>query len=213
VPNGGKAESSGGRAGSTDDRELRSQGRRTQARLLEAGMNVLADKGYHAARVDDIVKAAEVSHGTFYLYFANKQELLRALAERCADEMAGVIAALGPVSPDAAGRRTVRVWLDEFVANYARYGVVIRAWMEGTVSDPELVQLGSRTFGAVAETLVDRVQQAGAVPADDAGLGAASLLALIERHTYYVDSRGGGVDDTTLDTLAALVHRGWFNGN
>lgn len=201
------------RSAKGEDRELRTQGRRTRARLLDAGMTVLADKGYHAARVDDIVKAADVSHGTFYLYFANKQELLKALAVQCADEMTGVIAALGPVSPDPAGQATVREWLGEFVATYQRYGVVIRAWMEDTVNDKELVQLGMRTFGAVADTLVERVRDAGAASVPDATMGAAALLALIERFTYYVTSRGAaGADDASLDTLAALVHRGWFGG-
>ena len=40
--------------------------------LLDAGVEVYASKGYFAARVDDIVKLARTSHGTFYLYFANK---------------------------------------------------------------------------------------------------------------------------------------------
>jgi AcrR family transcriptional regulator len=196
-----------------DDRALRSQGRRTRTKLLEAGLAVLAEKGYHAARVDDIVAAADVSHGTFYLYFANKPELLRALAEQCAEQMTGVIAALEPVTPDASGRETVRTWLAEFVDNYGRYGVVIRAWMEDTANDPRLVELGGRAFGLVTSTLVERVRGAGAVAPADAELGAAALLALIERHTYYVTSRGAEVDDDVLDTLAALVHRGWFNGS
>ncbi|MEZ5136555.1 MAG: helix-turn-helix domain-containing protein [Acidimicrobiales bacterium] len=69
----------------TDGRELRRQGRKTMAKLLEAGMTVLAERGYHAARVDDVVRTADVSHGTFYLYFSNKEELFQALAVRCAD--------------------------------------------------------------------------------------------------------------------------------
>ena len=68
-------------------RELRAQGRKTMRRLLDAGMRVFAERGYHAARVDDIVRAARTSHGTFYLYFANKEDLLRALAVECAQEM------------------------------------------------------------------------------------------------------------------------------
>ena len=55
--------------------------------LLDAGGEVFATKGYYAARVDDIVKLAETSHGTFYLYFANKEELFRALAAEVSDEM------------------------------------------------------------------------------------------------------------------------------
>ena len=53
------------------ERELRAQGRKTMRKLLDAGMTVFERRGYHAARVDDIVKVARTSHGTFYLYFAN----------------------------------------------------------------------------------------------------------------------------------------------
>jgi AcrR family transcriptional regulator len=58
------------------NRELRAQGRKTMKRLLDAGMRVCAERGYHVARVDDIVRAARTSHGMFSLYFANKEDLL-----------------------------------------------------------------------------------------------------------------------------------------
>ena len=67
--------------------------------LLDAGAEVFAAKGYHAARVDDIVKLAETSHGTFYLYFSNKEELFRALAAEVADEMQALAESLGPLEP------------------------------------------------------------------------------------------------------------------
>ena len=86
-------------------------------------MTVLADRGYHAARVDDIVSVADVSHGTFYLYFSNKEELLKALAERCAEEMAGVVSGLGEVDPGPDGLEVIRTWLADFVDTYRRYGV------------------------------------------------------------------------------------------
>jgi AcrR family transcriptional regulator len=201
-------------AAGSDGRELRSQGRRTRARLLDAGMEVLGAKGYHAARVDDIVEAASVSHGTFYLYFANKQELLSALAAQCAEEMTRVVGGLPAVSPDPAGRTTVRAWLGEFVATYRRYGVVIRAWMEDTVNDRELIELGRDTFGVVSASLVDRLVEAEAPNVSDPQLGAVALMALIERFTYYLASRGDPAGDAAaLDTLAAMVHRGWFAGS
>src|SRR5205823_9576442 len=53
-------------------RELRARGQRTVRKLLDAGIEVFGTKGYFPARVDDIVKVARTSHGTFYLYFANK---------------------------------------------------------------------------------------------------------------------------------------------
>lgn len=54
------------------ERKLSARGRQTLASLLEAGLEVLAEKGYRQTRVDDICRQAGVSHGTFYLNFANK---------------------------------------------------------------------------------------------------------------------------------------------
>src|SRR3989441_11332174 len=89
-------------------RELRAQGRKTMRRLLDAGMRVFAERGYHAARVDDIVRAAHTSHGTFYLYFANKEDLLRALAVDCAVALDKLADEIGPITPDEQGFRELR---------------------------------------------------------------------------------------------------------
>src|ERR1700749_3271241 len=61
------------------DRELRAQGRETVRKLLEAGMTEFEERGFNGVRVDDVVKRAGISHGTFYLYFANKEDLFKAL--------------------------------------------------------------------------------------------------------------------------------------
>ena len=42
--------------------------------LLEAAVAVFSAKGVSAASVDDIVRAAGVAKGTFYLYFATKDD-------------------------------------------------------------------------------------------------------------------------------------------
>jgi AcrR family transcriptional regulator len=193
-----------------DGRELRTQGRRTMAALLDAGMRVLAERGYHAARVDDIVRAAEVSHGTFYLYFSNKEDLFRALAVQCAEEMTELASSLGPVTADDDGVDELRRWLADFIATYRKYGVVIRAWMEDQVSSRELSRLGAQAFRGIASSLEARLLEAG-IRRRDTALEAAALLAMFERSTYFVTSRRLGFDDAEVaDTLAQVAHRGFF---
>jgi AcrR family transcriptional regulator len=53
---------------------------RTRHQLIVAGVSVLAEKG-EALTISDVVARAEVSNGTFYNYFADRDELIDALAE------------------------------------------------------------------------------------------------------------------------------------
>src|SRR5438874_6618214 len=80
------------------ERELRAQGKKTMRKLRDAAMTVFEKRGYHAARVDDIVKVAKTSHGTFYLYFANKEDLFRTLTADVAEEMTGLLESLAPIT-------------------------------------------------------------------------------------------------------------------
>lgn len=58
---------------------------------MAAGLRVLADKG-QGLTVSDVVSEAEVSNGTFYNYFADRDELLEALAEHSALSLAAAAA-------------------------------------------------------------------------------------------------------------------------
>ncbi len=69
-----------------DGRALSSRGVATRQRLLEAAEQVFGELGYHDASIVKITEAAGVAQGTFYLYFASKQqifdELMRDLNRR-----------------------------------------------------------------------------------------------------------------------------------
>lgn len=51
-------------------------------RILNAAQNVFGDKGFQSATVQEIAKAAEVSEGTIYEYFKNKEDLLFSTLKR-----------------------------------------------------------------------------------------------------------------------------------
>ena len=192
-------------------RELRAQGKRTMRKLLDSGLRVFAEKGYHAARVDDIVRAARTSHGTFYLYFANKEDLLRALAVDCAQDLTDLAATVGPIGPDDSGRAELRAFLEHFLATYRRYGPVIRAWMEDQVGDRDVDRLGVKAFTAIGDVLGRRMREAGVEFAASEQAAAGALMAMLERVSYGVASRRLVTDDDALlDTLATIVHRGFF---
>ena len=192
-------------------RELRAQGKRTMRRLLDAALKVFAQRGYHAARVDDIVRVARTSHGTFYLYFANKEDLLRALAVDCAHEITDLANGIGAIGPDPEGREELRRFLGEWLAMYRRYGPVIRAWMEDQVGDRDVDRLGVRAFTAIGVRLGARMHEAGVEIADNERAAVGALMAMLERFSYGLASRRSPTnDEAVLDTLTTIVHRGFF---
>lgn len=50
-------------------------------RILKAAIRVFARKGFYAARVSEIARAAGVADGTIYLYFKNKDDVLISIFE------------------------------------------------------------------------------------------------------------------------------------
>lgn len=66
----------------SDGRALRAQARREQRRstILAAATRVFKEKGYHATSVNDIIDAAQIARGTFYLYFTSKREVFAELS-------------------------------------------------------------------------------------------------------------------------------------
>lgn len=49
--------------------------------ILHSARRVFSEKGYHAASVEDIIKAAGVSRGTFYKHFKSKREVFGELVD------------------------------------------------------------------------------------------------------------------------------------
>jgi AcrR family transcriptional regulator len=197
-------------AAAPSTRELRARGQATRRRLLDAGIDAFAAKGYHATRVDDIVKVAQTSHGTFYLYFSNKEALFAALATEVVDEMHTLAESLGPLVPGDIGRRALRDWIAHFAELYAHYGAVIRAWTEAEIGRSEFGRLGTDVLTQFTRTLTRRIAEA-APPDLDPPLAALALVAMLERLNYYVLSRQIDVEpDEMIDTLARVVHTSLF---
>ena len=179
-------------------------------RLLDAGIQVFGTKGYFPARVDDIVKVAKTSHGTFYLYFANKEDLFRALVLDVTEEIGELVESLGPLTPDDESFEMLRDWLGRFGEIHRRYGPVIKAWTEAEIDSSEFGRLGANMLGDFVIKLGQRIAKSGAVVADPQ-LAALALVAMIERSNYYAISGqiGDGTADVT-DTLTEIAFASLF---
>src|ERR1700746_2799147 len=62
-------------------RKLTSKGRQTRQAIEQAARKLFAERGFHGTTLADITSAAGKSPAVFYRYFADKEDLLAALAE------------------------------------------------------------------------------------------------------------------------------------
>jgi AcrR family transcriptional regulator len=97
--------------------------RETQrARMLDAMVQAVAEKGYAHVAVADVIQRAGVSRKTFYEQFANKEDCFLAAYDAGVDGLLAVIDdALAGLAPDwlAAARRAVEVYLAAMAASPA----------------------------------------------------------------------------------------------
>jgi AcrR family transcriptional regulator len=63
------------------ERKEREKGRRRQ-QIMVAAKRVFSQRSFNKATMEDIAKEAELSPGTIYLYFKNKEELFASLSLR-----------------------------------------------------------------------------------------------------------------------------------
>ncbi len=200
----------GGPGKPAEGRELRARGRETMGRLLEAGAEVFGRRGLHAARVDDVVKAARTSHGTFYRYFASKEDLFRALTEDIALRLGELADSLGPLEPGSDGEAELTAWLRGFVEVYGAYGPIIQSWTEAEQGDTPEGRLGADVLAQFAARLAERIRATGVEGVDPQVAGLA-LVAMIERMTYFAATRQVPASaDEVAQVLAAATHRALF---
>lgn len=76
-----------------DGRTVRASAKRQNRRseILDAALKVFGKKGYHNAHVSDIIDAAGIARGTFYLYFESKNAIFLELLDRMLQELASNI--------------------------------------------------------------------------------------------------------------------------
>ena len=199
--------------GPAQERRLRTQGKKTLRKLLDAAIVVFDERGYHAARVDDIVSVAKTSHGTFYLYFSSKEDLFRALVADVTEEMRELSDSLPSIGSGKAGWEALREWLARFHDIYDHYHPVIRAWTENNSNNRDLARMGVRVLGRFMDGLVQRVKEIDPAPVSDPETAALAMVAMIERSAMYSVAGGFGLDrEELLDTLATILHVGLFGG-
>ena len=194
-------------------RVLRSQGRRTMRRLLDAAMIAFDQRGYYDTRINDVVQIAKTSHGTFYLYFSNKEDLLRALVTEAGAHAQDLSDALDR-SPESGGTpqwSDVRGWIAAYSDLWIRYAPLFRAWTDLATIDPSLLEILRQTLTLMSNALERQIGLGASDRSIDPHTAGMAVIAMLDRFHYMREFVGQPVDEVALDTLATMLHRSLFD--
>lgn len=98
-----------------DGRVKRAEAQREtrRAHILLTAQDVFAKNGYHQTRVADIIDAASIARGTFYLYFESKSAIFLELLDQLLNELRATMVGVDP----SAEARPVKEQLLDIVTN------------------------------------------------------------------------------------------------
>lgn len=193
-------------------RELGAHGRETVRRLLQAGLVEFEEAGFQAARVEDIVRRAKTSHGTFYLYFANKDDLFRTLLRDALVDMASITDEFPVVTSNDAGRAALRRWVQSFCDTYAAHATVIRLLSQAEIVGESVFSDGLQLFFRLSEVMTQGMTAARTSPSGDgvltehAELTAVACLMMLERINYLMSAEVRLPKDEMIDRLTAIIY-------
>jgi AcrR family transcriptional regulator len=192
---------------------MTARGDRTQAKLIEATLAVVAEVGYARASTRAIAERAGVAEGTIYRHFADKTALFFAAALAPNEDMLAWVAEL----PGRAGTSTVRANLEAAMVRRAELESRVLPLEIAIQADPDLARHRRAALGSAGElpggppqaiaAYLAAEQQLGRVARDvDPSDAAVILLATLFGLGMTSNTEGEGVaPDRIRSAVRALV--------
>jgi AcrR family transcriptional regulator len=171
--------------------------RRAQARpaeIVQAAYEVFSEKGFAAARLDDIARRAGVSKGALYLYFETKQDIFEAVVKDAVAPNIGAIETFALAFPGTF-EELIRMMVPRVasVVNQSGMGKVIKMVIGESGNFPEIARIWhddviAKAIGLLTR-LIEQAQKRGEIRSGDPRLHALSiagpmLAGVIFRETF-----------------------------
>lgn len=193
----------------------------TRQRLMDAAVELFAERGVLGSSVEEICERAGFTRGAFYSNFDSKDELcLAVMQHKCDERMSGMAAAIAVLPEDRAEvgelDPMIRTAVDVFMQTMPQSATDLVAMMElrlHAMRTPELrpgwIALNNAVEQSVVDQLDQALQRAGArlrMPS----LDVVHLLVALFEHAVGLrvlgaDDSSGRLADEMVAVLQALI--------
>jgi AcrR family transcriptional regulator len=155
------------------NRELKKE--QTRQRIKDAALSLFAEQGYETTTIEQVAKLAGVAKGTFFNYFASRDELTCELRSVFVmNEVAKLKDKPGPLIP------RMRMFIFELVQQLPHNKSVMRALFQGILGSGPALELFEQMMEAIVP-LISHGQDNGELRKDM----PATMIARLVIQTYY----------------------------
>lgn len=187
---------------------------RRQQILLNA-RDVFAKRGYHAAKIDDIVAAAGVARGTFYLYFEDKRAIFEEIVDRTFARLGAAVMRVDTEDPARAVGEQVKENIRRIVGSLLEDRATTKILLSDAVGldpafDQKLISFYEEIGKLLESSLVDG-QERGIVAPGDARIFAILTLGAVKEMMYQVVMRGLDYpEERIVEEIFAFLSAGYL---
>ncbi len=185
-------------------------------RILSVAARVFAEKGYHAATMRAIARAAQSSLAGLYYYFPSKEEILFAISAHALDTVIAraQASAFRSAAPEDRLRDFVRSHLGYFTTHLIEMKVLSRESESLTGAYREEIQTRKRAYVALATEIVQDIGRGGRTDGLDSRVAALSLFGMMNWiYTWYRrDGDQVAGDELGIDSIAETMSEIFLQG-
>jgi AcrR family transcriptional regulator len=174
-----------------------------RTRILEAMLDEVADRGYDATTVAQVVSRARVSRNAFYVLFEDKLDCFIALCEMLTEQL---LAETFDVEGAETWREAVHVGTLRYLQWWAKRPRFARAWLvEAPVAGRQAADQRQRAYERFEERFEQVAAWARAQERDLAPLHETAALAVVAAITALITEQVDAGRGTDLERLAPEI--------
>jgi len=180
----------------------------TRRRILDAATHVFAQYGYAGGTTNRIAEWAELSVGSLYQYYPNKDAILLELATRHLDDGTEADLLLRPKDPAPALIAVITGMVRSNIDNHRSDPEFLRVLMEQAPRSRELMSKVAELEASRMSHLLEVMQRSPEVTIEDKETAARLVVSTIEMVVHHIIAAPGNVDIERLEAqLVEMLYR------
>ena len=183
--------------------------------ILSHARDVFAKRGYHAAKIDDIVAAAGVARGTFYLYFEDKRGIFEEIVDSTFARMGSAIMRVDTEDASRSVAEQIKENIRRIVHTLLEDPATTKILLSDAVGldaefDRKLLSFYEGAGRLLEEALRDG-QQRGIVAEGDAHVFSILTVGAMKEIMYQVVMRGLPIpEDRIIEEIFRFLSAGYL---